>query len=119
MYYVFWKPNHLIRKFGCHFPKTTPWPEYFKLIFFQDDVSIDPWNFRTDGYEEDGKFLYGRDIYNYFSDKFHIDNGPHSGYKYDELIGQSNRLRKQIMYIWYVDNVDMIWFVDMFFGYYV
>ena len=55
-------------------------------------------NIQTDGYEEEGEYLHGRDTFNYFSDIFHISHGPHEGEKYQDLITNSNTLSKKIFY---------------------
>ena len=55
-------------------------------------------NIQTDGYEEEGEYLHGRDTFNYFSDIFHISHGPHEGQKYQDLITNSNTLSKKIFY---------------------
>ena len=62
-------------------------------------------NIQTDGYEEEGEYLHGRDTFNYFSDIFHISHGPHEGQKYQDLITNSNTLSKKIFYFFCILHI--------------
>ena len=65
------------------------------MTIFQDLATWKEMNIQTDGYEEEGEYLHGRDTFNYFSDIFHISHGPHEGQKYQDLITNSNTLSKK------------------------
>ena len=65
-------------------------------MMFQDLATWKEMNIQTDGYEEEGEYLHGRDTFNYFSDIFHISHGPHEGEKYQDLTRNSNTLSTKI-----------------------
>ena len=82
-------------------------------MMFQDLATWNEMNIETDGYEEEGEYLHGRDTFNYFSDIFHISHGPHEGEKYHALMTNSNTLSTKIFlfcYFYLIHLIDNIFY---------